>query len=284
MENEKQEEKKDLSHLENAWFAHRKSVSHKVKNVRKAMAELLRVTGEEHSWYALSDYDHDDLSPEDENIYKAHQEWLKRIEKDVGDIQEKWWGRENYRGTRDGGLKQSLSQIDYGACPECGGFTESDGEREADGCAADWALWEYSWSWCVGFSNETQYTGDCCDLTRRQEERRIDAARATDIKEYSQWLLFGGMSTAHRGWSSHELKWIPRIEREQRIEAMKVVDEMFGIVRTTTYWVEFSDYWQRNKGVFNYYFNDGHDDECVHRGGCGWSTSSQRVVQSGGWY
>lgn len=284
MEIEKQEEKKDISHLENAWFAHRKEINHKVNNARKAMAELLRVTGEEHSFYALTDYDHDDMSKENIAIHKAHREYLERIESEVKEIQEKWWGRENYRGTREGGLKQSLNQIDYGVCPDCGGFTESDGDREADGCSADWALWERTWSWCIGFGSETEFTGDCCGLTRRQQERNTDAQRATDIKEYSKWLLFGGMSTVHRAWSSYEMRWIPRIEREYRLEAMKVVDEMFGIVRTSDYWVEFTEYWQRNKGVFNYYFNDGHDENCVHREGCGWSTSSQRVVQSGGWY
>ena len=131
----------------------------------------------------LSDYDHDDLTPEDENIHKAHRKYLERIEKDVKEIQVKWWGRENYRGTRDGGLKESIGNIDFGVCPECGGFTESDGEREADGCSADWALWERSWSWCGGFGTETEFTGDWCELKRRQEERNIDAKRRTVMEE-----------------------------------------------------------------------------------------------------
>lgn len=282
MEITQEEKSYNKVHLSNAWFDHRKEVGAKVKNMRKAMKELLSVVGNEHSHYALSDYNWDEIGPQEKAIYEAHNKWLKNIEPTVKSLQDKLWGRQSYRGSRENGVAEDLNTLDYGACPECGGFTEGDGESEADGCAADWVVVERSWSWCVGFGEETEFTGDCCSLKRRQDEHNIDARRRADIEEYSKWLLFGGMSTVYRVVNSYEMTYsVARIMREPRAQAMKMVDEMCGIVRTSDYWVRFSDWVKTNPYTYR---DTQHDDDCEHREGCGWSTSDSRIVQSGGWF
>jgi hypothetical protein len=282
MEIMKEEKSYNKVHLSNAWFDHRKAVGAKVNNMRKAMNELLSVVGDEHSHYALSDYDWDDPMHEEQAIFKAHRKWLKNIEPTIKSLQDKLWGRQNYRGHYENGVAEDLNTLDYGACPECGGFTEGDGESEADGCAADWVVVERSWSWCVGFGEETEFTGDCCSLKRRQQEHTTDSQRRADIERYSDWLLFGGMSEAIPSINSYNMSYmVARIAREPREEARKMVDEMCGIMRTSDYWVKGNENYPRQPYTYR---DTRHDEDCEHRVGCGWSTSDSRIVQSGGWF
>lgn len=289
LENGENEKIEVRSSLRNSWFSHRLEVEEKIKQVQDSMKGLFMTLGEEHSWWALSDYEHHrELSPEERAVYEAHQKWLKNIEENyLKDAQRMWFGPENHWGRREGGLKETLSYISHRACPQCGGFTEEDGDRETDGCSADWATVERSWSWCVGFGSETAYTGDCCSLKRRQAERDTDYARKCDIENYCEWLYLGGMSNIPKRLWSYDFGYMTfGIDSMLREKALLMVEQMCGIqsARWST-WV-YPEQYRPTTGLFAnfyHYMTDTHDEGCEHRSGCGWNTSSSRIVASGGY-
>ena len=288
LENGENEKIEVRDSLKNSWFVHRREVEEQINKVKASMKGLFRVLGEEHSWWALSDYDHHrELTQEEGAIYKAHEDWLKEIRDNVAEAGEIWYGRDTRWGYRDGGLKEKLWHISRGACPQCGGFTESDGERDSDGCSADWATTEHSWSWCVGFGYDTELTGDCCSLKRRQEEKASDNERKRNIENYCEWLYLGGMSTITKRLYSGDFGFMSHnIDSLYRENAVRMVNEMCGIYSDRwSEWVIPEQYRPR-EGLFTRwlpYRSDVHDEDCEHRSGCGWSTSSSRIVASGGY-
>jgi hypothetical protein len=277
LEIEKIEEKVIPTHLLNPLFEARMRMQKKVNAVENALSDLLSEF--ENSHYEIEQYyeyhgrgHYGKVPDEDLKLFETHQRMLKDQKTSREEVARAIRGRETAYGHREG-LLSKVRELYYGACPDCGGFTDGDGESEGDGCAQDWVVVERSWAWCIGFGPESELTGDCCGLAHRELVKARDSLRRHEMNEYLKWLSFGGESTSlPHGYTVGD--WGSAKEKREAEEAEK------GLVRTGGPYRR--DYEPRTEYVYTP--EDGHDEDCVNRDGCGWSTKSSRITASGGSY
>lgn len=271
---EKGENNEIPQRLDIGFFRERKKLLALRSNVEKAMSALF-----DHAEYLeeVGFWCEPDAEPAEKASTKGLMEMQNDLRTWLPKVRASWSGN-NGRWKTEGLRDQLTYAVNFGACPNCGGFTDGDGDSETDGCAQDWATWSTSWEWCIGFGNDTDFTGDCCGLRARQEEYRIEQARRRDIYDYAMWLNYGGFATATSVTRNEHCFYEYHFDRKRR-DAVEMVKEMCGLRDTAP--VGFGDYLPRSwvERPENY---AEHDDDCEHKSGCGWSQTERTLTASGG--
>lgn len=260
--------------LDIGFFRERKKLLALRSDIEKAMSAFF-----EHADYleSVGFWVDADAEPAEKASSKGLVEMQNDLRTNLPKVRKAWSG---FGGRwKSDGLRDHLTwAVNFGACPNCGGFTDGDGDSETDGCAQDWATWSTSWSWCIGFGNDTEFTGDCCSLKARQDAFRREQRERSFIYDYALWLNYGGFATATPVVRNDYAHYEYHFDSKRR-DAVNMVKEMCGLRDTAP--VGFSDWLPRSyiERPFNW---DQHDEGCEHKSGCGWSTTERTLTASGG--